>query len=42
LSEELIRGQLRSGVVEIYLDHGVLAWRAAGQAEDGRRMAATV
>jgi ATP-dependent Clp protease ATP-binding subunit ClpC len=42
LSEELIRGQLRSGVVEIYLDHGVLAWRAAGQAEDGRRMAVTV
>ena len=42
LSEELIRGQLRSGVVEIYLDHGVLAWRAAGQAEDGRRMVATV
>ena len=42
LSEELIRGQLRTGVVEIYLDHGTLAWRAAGQVEDGRRLAATV
>jgi ATP-dependent Clp protease ATP-binding subunit ClpC len=42
LSEELIRGQLRSGVVEIYLDHGILAWRAAGQVEDGRPLAATV
>jgi len=42
LSEELIRGQLRPGVVEIYVDHGVLAWRAAGQPEDGRRMVATV
>jgi ATP-dependent Clp protease ATP-binding subunit ClpC len=42
LSEELIRGQLRHGVVEIYLEHGTLAWRAAGQPEDGRRLAATV
>jgi ATP-dependent Clp protease ATP-binding subunit ClpC len=42
LSEELIRGHLRSGVVEIYLDQGVLAWRAAGQVEDGRPLAATV
>jgi ATP-dependent Clp protease ATP-binding subunit ClpC len=42
LSEELIRGQLRDGVVEIYLDNGTLAWRAAGQPEDGRRLAATV
>ena len=42
LSEELIRGQLRTGVVEIYLDHGILAWRTAGQAEDGRRLAVTV
>ena len=38
LSEELIRGQLRTGVVEIYLDHGTLAWRAAGQDEAGRRL----
>ena len=42
LSEELIRGKLQSGRVEIYLDQGTLAWRAAGQAEDGRRLAATV
>ncbi|HXT70849.1 MAG TPA: ATP-dependent Clp protease ATP-binding subunit [Vicinamibacterales bacterium] len=42
LSEELIRGQLQEGGVEIYLDHGTLAWRAAGQSEDGRRLAATV
>jgi ATP-dependent Clp protease ATP-binding subunit ClpC len=42
LSEELIRGKLGSGTIEIYLDHGALAWRAAGQAEDGRPLAATV
>jgi ATP-dependent Clp protease ATP-binding subunit ClpC len=42
LSEELIRGQLQEGAVEIYLDHGTLAWRSAGQSEDGRRLAATV
>src|SRR5678810_1055548 len=42
LSEELIRGQLQKGVVEIYLDHGTLAWRAAGQEDDGRRLAVTV
>jgi ATP-dependent Clp protease ATP-binding subunit ClpC len=42
LSEELIRGQLQDGTVEIYLDHGTLSWRAAGQSEDGRRLAATV
>src|SRR6187549_1338155 len=42
LSEELIRGNLRSGVVEIYLDHGTLAWRAAGQTDAGRKLAVTV
>ena len=42
LSEELIRGQLRTGVIEIYMDHGTLAWRAAGQDEAGRRLAVTV
>jgi len=42
LSEELIRGQLRTGVIEIYLDHGTLAWRTAGQEEAGRRLAVTV
>ncbi len=42
LSEELIRGELRTGVIEIYLDHGTLAWRATGQGETGRRLAVTV
>jgi ATP-dependent Clp protease ATP-binding subunit ClpC len=43
LSEELIRGQLTTGTVEIYVDRGALAWRAAGQDDDaGRRLAATV
>jgi ATP-dependent Clp protease ATP-binding subunit ClpC len=31
LSEALIRGQLKPGRVEIYLDHGTLAWRPAGE-----------
>jgi ATP-dependent Clp protease ATP-binding subunit ClpC len=39
LSEELIRGHLRAGDVEIYLDDGVLAYRLAGQPGDGRRLA---
>jgi ATP-dependent Clp protease ATP-binding subunit ClpC len=42
LSEELIRGQLRTGVVEVYLDHGALLWRSAGGSETGRPLAATV
>jgi ATP-dependent Clp protease ATP-binding subunit ClpC len=42
LSEELIRGQLRTGVVEVYLDHGSLLWRSAGGSETGRPLAATV
>jgi ATP-dependent Clp protease ATP-binding subunit ClpC len=42
LSEELIRGELRTGVIEIYLDHGTLAWRSAGQEDTGRRLAHTV
>ncbi len=42
LSEALIRGELREGDVEIYLDHGALAWRASGQDEAGRRLAVTV
>jgi hypothetical protein len=32
---------LKSGLVEIYLDHGVLAWRD-GQGEAGRRLPVTV
>ena len=42
LSEELIRGQLRTGVIEIFMDHGTLAWREAGQDDAGRRLAVTV
>jgi ATP-dependent Clp protease ATP-binding subunit ClpC len=43
LSEELIRGELRTGTIEIYLDHGTLAWRTPGQGEAaGRRLAVTV
>jgi len=42
LSEELIRGQLRTGHVEVYLDHGTLSWRSAGGSETGRPLAATV
>ncbi len=41
LSEELIRGQLRTGMIEIYMEHGTLAWRAAGE-EAGRPLAVTV
>jgi hypothetical protein len=29
-------------VIEIYLDHGTLAWRAGGQDEAGRPLAVTV
>ena len=39
LSEELIRGHLRAGDVEMYLDEGVLAYRLAGQPDTGRRLA---
>jgi ATP-dependent Clp protease ATP-binding subunit ClpC len=42
LSEELIRGELRPGVIEIYLEHGKLAWRATGQPDAGRPLAVTV
>jgi ATP-dependent Clp protease ATP-binding subunit ClpC len=42
LSEELIRGQLRSGLIEIYLDHGTLAWRESGRDQEGRHLAVTV
>ncbi len=42
LSEELIRGQLRTGRVEVYLDQGTLSWRSAGGSETGRPLAATV
>jgi ATP-dependent Clp protease ATP-binding subunit ClpC len=42
LSEELIRGHLRSGEVEVYMDGGELAYRLTGQAESGRRLAVSV
>jgi len=42
LSEELIRGELRAGVIEIYLEQGALAWRATGQPDSGRRLVLTV
>ncbi len=42
LSEELIRGQLKEGTIEVYLDGGQLAWRAAGQTGSGRLLATNV
>jgi ATP-dependent Clp protease ATP-binding subunit ClpC len=38
LSEELIRGHLRGGEIEVYLDAGQLSYRPAGQVEAGRRL----
>ena len=42
LSEELIRGQLEAGDIEVYLDAGVLAYRGVGQSLEGRRLASGV
>ena len=42
LSEELIRGQLDSGDIEVYLDGGELAFRRLGDAVEGRRLASEV
>ena len=39
LSEELIRGRLETGDVEVYLDDGALVWRAAGQEVEGQCLA---
>ena len=39
LSEELIRGHLHGGEVEVYLEAGVLAYRPAGGVETGRKLA---
>jgi ATP-dependent Clp protease ATP-binding subunit ClpC len=39
LSEELIRGHLHGGDIEVYLDAGTLAYRAAGELEAGRKLA---
>ena len=38
LSEELIRGNLRDGEVEVFLDAGQLAYRPAGELTAGRRL----
>jgi ATP-dependent Clp protease ATP-binding subunit ClpC len=38
LSEELIRGHLKGGDIEVYLDTGSLAYRPAGQPQEGRRL----
>jgi len=39
LSEELIRGRLENGEVEVYLDGGVLLYRMLGEQQEGRRLA---
>jgi len=39
LSEELIRGKLRGGAVEVYLENGSLAYRPAGDQAAGQRLA---
>ena len=39
LSEELIRGNLQSGEVEVYLDGGALAYRMAGETVEGHKLA---
>ena len=38
LSEELIRGNLRDGEIEVYLEGGQLAYRPAGELTAGRRL----
>ncbi len=38
LSEELIRGHLKGGDIDVYLEGGSLAYRPAGQAQEGRRL----
>jgi len=39
LSEELIRGHLRGGEIEVYLEAGQLAYRPAGELAAGRKLA---
>jgi ATP-dependent Clp protease ATP-binding subunit ClpC len=39
LSEELIRGHLQGGHIEVYLDAGALAYRPVGELEAGRKLA---
>jgi ATP-dependent Clp protease ATP-binding subunit ClpC len=38
LSEELIRGNLRDGEIDVYLEAGQLAYRPAGELTAGRRL----
>jgi ATP-dependent Clp protease ATP-binding subunit ClpC len=38
LSEELIRGHLKGGDIDVYLDGSSLAYRPAGQTQEGRRL----
>ena len=38
LSEELIRGHLSGGEIEVYLDAGQLAYRPVGELVSGRRL----
>jgi ATP-dependent Clp protease ATP-binding subunit ClpC len=42
LSEELIRGRLSSGEVEVYLDEGALAYRDAARTYTGRPLTVSV
>jgi ATP-dependent Clp protease ATP-binding subunit ClpC len=39
LSEELIRGHLRGGEIDVYLDAGQLAYRPTGELTAGRKLA---
>jgi ATP-dependent Clp protease ATP-binding subunit ClpC len=39
LSEELIRGHLRGGEIDVYLEAGQLAYRPAGELAAGRKLA---
>ena len=42
LAEELIRGRLESGDIQVYLDGGMLAYRRLGKSVEGRRLASGV
>jgi len=42
LAEELIRGRLPLGGVEVYVDGGRLAYRPAARSESGQRLAQNV
>jgi ATP-dependent Clp protease ATP-binding subunit ClpC len=42
LSEELIRGHLQGGEIEVFLEAGALSYRPAGSPEPGRRLSLNV